>query len=146
MGAGPFFHGGTRKLRRGGILLPPAKSGAPSSADFGADGVCRRDRVYVTDDLDQARMFAILAPPKGHGSVYEVEPLGDLEPDPDFRGETGSWQVSMARVLRVVERRVTEVFGCGMAEVAAICSSDGDPYPPANRLLVAPPHHGEASQ
>lgn len=131
---GSYFHGGTRKLHRGGILLPPLKSGAASSADFGAGSVCRRGRVYITDDLDQARMFAILAPPKGEGSVYEVEPLGELERDPDFLGESGSWEVPMARVLRVVERRVTEVFGCNMATVAAICSSDGDSYPAASRL------------
>jgi len=129
-----LYHGGTRKLRRGGILLPPDRTGAATTADFGAGGACRRDRVYVTTELDQALMFAIMAPPRGHGSVYEVEALGDLEVDPDYIGPGGSYSVPMARVLRVVERRVTRVHGCTLEQVAAICSADGDSLPTTDRL------------
>jgi Rifampin ADP-ribosyl transferase len=135
----PLFHGGTRKLR-GRLLLPPVRTGAPTTADFGAAGACRRDRVYVTTDLEAARLFAIMAPPKGNGNVYEVEPLGDLEVDPDYLGDEGrSYAVPMARIIRVVERRVTELHGFDKHQVAAICSLDGDPYPTANRLVATQP-------
>lgn len=115
-----LYHGGTRKLRKGGVLLPPSRSGVPNTAEYGARDVCRADRVYLTDELDVARMFALLAPPGGHGSVYEVEPIGGLERDPDYLGVGESWQVPMARVIRVVERRVAELYGHGMEEVAAV--------------------------
>ena len=134
MSSGPYYHGGTRTLGRGRLLLPPSRTGAPSSADFGAGAVCRRDRVYITTDLDQARMFAIMAPPKGNGSVYEVEPIGALEADPDYSGSAECFQVPEARVLLIVEKRVEQVFGCGIAEIAAIVTADGDSFPTANRL------------
>jgi Rifampin ADP-ribosyl transferase len=138
-----LFHGGTRKLHRGDVLLPPERTGAPTTADFGAAGVCRPDRVYLTTDLEAARLFAIMAPPKGNGSVYEVEPIGDLEVDPDYLAEDESaYAVPMARILRVVERRVTDLHGLDMHQVAAICSSDGDSYPTSERFaaLGQPPH------
>ncbi len=132
---GPFFHGGTRRLHRGGVLLPASRTGAPSLADHGAEGVTRRDRVYFTDQLEMARMFALLAPPKGHGSVYEVEPLGDLEHDPDYiAAEGGSWQAPMARVVRVVERRVTTCQRLDISEAAVILNGDGEPWPVSARF------------
>ena len=119
-GRATFYHGGVRRLHRGGVLLPPSKSGAPSTADFGAGEVCRRDRVYIISELDQARMFALMAPPKGHGDVYEVEPLGELEPDPDYSGPGESYAVPMARVVRVAERNVRELHGLNLEQVAAV--------------------------
>lgn len=135
----PLFHGGTRKLHRGGVLLPPDRSGASTTADFGASAACRRDRVYLTTDLEAARLFAIMAPPKGNGSVYEVEPIGELEVDPDYLSDEGAaYAAPMARVLRVVDRRVTQLHGFDKHQVAAICSLDGDPYPTAERLAAQP--------
>jgi hypothetical protein len=132
---GPFYHGGVRRLHRGGVLLPPCRTGAPSSSEYGAAHVHRRDRVYLTPVLEHARFFALLAPPRGCGDVYEVEPLGELEPDPDYQGppEGASVAVPMARVVRVVERRVSDVQGLGPREVAALLTPDGDLYVAAAR-------------
>lgn len=135
----PFFHGGPRTFGRGRLLLPPTRTGARSGAEFGGEGVCRRDRVYITNELLYARVFALLAPPKGHGSVYEVEPIGETEPDPDYSGPGLCLEVPEARVLRIVEKRVTQVQGLGMREVAAILTEDADPYPPALRLATDRP-------
>lgn len=132
--SGPFFHGGVRGLRRGGVILPPRITGVPSNADYGAEGVCRRDRVYLVDELDQARIFAILAPPVGHGDVYEVEPLGEQEPDPDYSGPGECLQAELAKVVRVVERRVQTVQGLSMEEVLAAVTPDGDSYTSAERF------------
>jgi Rifampin ADP-ribosyl transferase len=107
-----FFHGGVPNLRKGDLLLSPARTGAPSLASFGGEGVTSRDRVYVIDDLEQARLFALLAPPRGNGSLYEVEPIGKRERDPDYLG-----------IVRVVDRCVTSWQGLTMVQAAALLSS-----------------------
>lgn len=107
-----LYHGGIRKLKRGDLILPPTRTGVPSCADYGAEAVCRRDRVYMVDDLDAAKMFALSNPQQGGGGdVYEVEPIGPTEPDPDYLGEGVCLQAPMARVIRVKARRVNELFG-----------------------------------
>lgn len=115
-----LYHGGARWLDRKGVILPPSRTGAPCGSDFGGAGVHRRDRVYLTSSLDEARMFALLAPPRGGGTVYEAEPIGDTEPDPDYSGPAVCVQVPMARIVRVVDRRVRELGGLGPAEVLAV--------------------------
>lgn len=134
--AGPLFHGGVRRLHKGSVLLPPSRSGSWSCADYGAAHACRRDRVYVTTELDQARLFALMAPPHGCGDLYEVEPLGALEVDSDYLGPGASYSVPMARVVRVIERHVSEVQGLGPQEAAALLGSDGDLFPAGARLVV----------
>lgn len=95
-----YFHGGAPGLR---MILPSSKTGAPSNADYGAEGICRRDRVYIVTSFSAAAMYAALHP-SGRGVVYEVEPIGALEPDPDFIPGEGceiqSLQCESARVLR----------------------------------------------
>jgi hypothetical protein len=112
-----FYHGGVRRLHRGGLILPSSRTGAFSTADYGAADVCRRDRVYVCTDLQAARAYAAMYAKGpgdiGRGDVYEVEPLGTLAPDPDCYVPGLSWEVPMARVLRVVERWVQLEPGMG---------------------------------
>jgi hypothetical protein len=136
--SGPWYHGGVPGIYRGGLILPPSTTRAPSLADYGAVGVCRRDRVYVTDWLDAARMYACMAPFKRAGWVYEVEPVGALEPDDDFVGDDQDDYTSMcapeARVLRVVERNVAEFQGLNRAQLARLLSKDGDSFPTGLRL------------
>jgi rifampin ADP-ribosylating transferase len=134
---GPLFHGGTRRLDRVGLILPPSKTGVATTGEYGAGAIHRADRVYLTTELEQARIFAICAPPKGRGDIYECEPIGDLEPDPDYSGLGASWAVPMARIIRVVERNVREVAGLGAPEVAALLTADGDTYPMGDRFQGA---------
>lgn len=105
-----YFHGGTNRLVPGDLVLPPVRTWAKRSDQFGAlvlkravQKVYRADRVYVIDDVRGACIFAACFPcPRGRlGKVYVVSPIGDLEEDKDFDG-TGSWAVPMARVLQVV--------------------------------------------
>lgn len=123
--AGPLFHGGVRGLYPGNLLLPPNRTRAPSIAAVTSDGVCRTDRVYLTADLAVARLFAHLYPPRGGGWVYEVEPLGDLEPDPTLRtmlvdaDPAQSFAVPEARVVRVAERNVREFNGRSFRQTLA---------------------------
>jgi len=98
-----YFHGGYGGLKEGGILLPPSITGAKSCADYGAGHVCRRDKVYVSVDVEDARLVAALTPA---GKVYQVEPLGDVSPDPDCNIPGVSFECDRARVIRVVPRRI----------------------------------------
>ena len=65
----------------------------------------RRDRVFVAVNERVSRVYAGMYP--GGGDLYEVEPLGDLEPDADLRVDDPiSFQVAAARVRRVLARGI----------------------------------------
>lgn len=98
-----YYHGGYGGLRPGQLILPPSKTGAASTAQFGAADICRTDRVYVTTNFAAAYTFACLHW-SGRGKVYEVAPIGPLEQDPDATYDGYSFQCEAARVVRV--RRV----------------------------------------
>lgn len=100
---GPFFHG-TRAPRDPGELLEPGRAsnyGARRTASF----------IYLSASLDAATWGAELATGDGPPRVYEVEPTGPLEDDPNltdqkFAGNpTRSYRSSAP--LRVV-REVTD--------------------------------------
>jgi hypothetical protein len=78
-----YFHGGVPGLRSGDLLLPPAATGTARAltTELGHLGTfARSDRVYLTTDRAAARAFAACYP---DGALYVVEPVGDVEPDPD---------------------------------------------------------------
>lgn len=62
-------------------------------------------------------MYAALYTNGGKGACYEVEPVGEVEPDPDCTVPGMSYQVPSARVVRRVKmmschrRRIFRVFG-----------------------------------
>ncbi len=95
-----YWHGGRPGLRPGTFLLPPNITKAPSCSDFGAAGVHRRDRVYVTTVQAAALVFAA-----GHpdGVVYECEPVGQVTPDPDCNAPGLSFECEKARIVRVIK-------------------------------------------
>lgn len=94
-----YYHGGRPGIQRGAFLLPPDITKAPSCSEFGAAGVHRTDRVYITTSLAAAMVFAV---GQRKGCVYEVEPVGELEHDPDCNEVGLSFQVPKARVRRVI--------------------------------------------
>jgi hypothetical protein len=65
-----------------------------------------RSRVYVTTIRNLARTYAARYNfGRMPGAVYNVLPLDDLEPDPDYEGFDVSF-CSSARIVRVSEKRV----------------------------------------
>nr|WP_234897210.1 hypothetical protein [Sinorhizobium medicae] len=74
-----YFHGGFGGLTVGQFVLPPATTKAPSTARFGAAGVCNTNKVYVCTDQHGALLYACMHW-SGCGKVYEVEPIGELTP------------------------------------------------------------------
>tara|TARA_Y100000310_G_C20369916_1_gene663021 strand:- start:168 stop:515 length:348 start_codon:yes stop_codon:yes gene_type:complete len=101
-----YYHGGYPHLRCGDFILSPDETGFPSTAEFGAP--VDTAKVYVTTDKRAAEVFASCFPEvnkKGRGGrVYQVEPVGELEHDPDATGRGYSFQCPKARVLKCFER------------------------------------------
>lgn len=95
-----YWHGGRPGRKRGEFLLPPQITGAPSSSDFGAAAVHRRDRVYITTDKAAALLFAAGWP---DGVVYECEPIGAIEPDPDCNAPGMAFQCERARIVQCLK-------------------------------------------
>lgn len=79
-----WFHGGVPGLNVGDLLLSPDESGTTNrlSASTPADAQhgTRTDVVYLARHQDHARAYAALYP---DGALYEAEPIGPTEPDPD---------------------------------------------------------------
>ena len=100
--AGPFFHG-TRALLSPGDLLEPGYSsnyGQRSTANF----------IYLTATIDAAIWGAELAVGEVSGRIFEVEPTGPIENDPNLTDQkfpgnpTRSYRTrEPLRVLREVE-------------------------------------------
>jgi len=101
-----YFHGGYPGLKPGDLLLPPDQTGtdhrlSATSAELGAPAYATRaDIVYVTTLRDAARSYAAFYP---DGALYRVEPVGDLEPDPDCAEPGLSWHCPAARIAAVVD-------------------------------------------
>lgn len=101
-----YWHGGPAGRQRNNYLLPPIVTGSKSVSDLVPNNVHRRDRVYVTTSYKAALLYA-----SGFrkGVVYLVEPVGDLEQDPDCFDPTLSFQCDRARVLKVIKPKPWEI-------------------------------------
>ena len=98
---GPFFHGTKADLRIGELLTAGFRS------NYRPEVVM--NHIYFTAIVDGAGLAAELAAGKGVPRVYEVEPTGDFEDDPNvtdkkFAGNpTRSYRSASAlRVIREV--------------------------------------------
>ena len=114
-----YYHGGVGHLQKGQFLLPPTITRLTKScSEFGAAGIHRRDRVYVTTDAHAAFVFAAGAPAHT-AAVYEVEPE-DLSHDPDCTVIGTSFECLRAKIVRVVQvltpdERERVMFGLALA-------------------------------
>lgn len=73
--SGAYLHGTKSDLAAGDLLVP----GRPSNFEDGRIS----NNVYMTQTLDAAVWGAELAAGEGPGRIYIVEPLGDVEDDPN---------------------------------------------------------------
>ena len=104
-----YYHGGRPGMKPGQLILPSSVTGARSLADHGASGVCRRDRVYVATQFEAACLYAAMYPSKKAACVYLVEPIGEIEPDPDCNLPGLSFSAEKARIVKVIKLTRTEV-------------------------------------
>jgi rifampin ADP-ribosylating transferase len=112
-----YFHGGNRGLKVGDYILPPSETGSDSASDFGAQIVHRKDRVYVSTRQTDAQLFASVS---REPVVYEVEPEGELAPDPDCTSGVS--------------------FTCPKAKVIAVHRISGKNIKKARKALIAGSH------
>mgnify|MGYP001356936212 CR=1 FL=1 len=106
MAGSTYYHGGFPGLVAGDRLLPPDATGATTrlsrlAAALGAPHGTRTDVVYLATVQEHARAFAALYP---DGALYEAEPVGDVEPDPD--APEAAVMVPAAIITAVIRPRV----------------------------------------
>lgn len=107
-----LFHGGVGGLWPGNMILPDMAHGryvdgcadceAHRRGEHGTDPLTPAGWVYASTDRPYARYYASRAV---KGWLYEVELMGDVE-----RSEEDlfpSWRARSAKVIRVIEKRVT---------------------------------------
>ncbi|GIT82070.1 hypothetical protein LLS1_37390 [Leifsonia sp. LS1] len=101
-----LWHGGAAGLAVGDRLLPPTHTNAIGNlADLGMKE-SRRDRVYFTLDRELARVFAAaVMRMTGASALYRVEPVGEMDLDPDFPAV--GFQAKQARIVEVIETNIT---------------------------------------
>ena len=92
-----FYHGGAPGLSE---ILPPIETGSSCSSDYGAGHVHDRKKVYITTDPNAALIFAALHPSRD-GVVYQVEPYGEIENDPDCDQDDLSFQCDGAIIVGI---------------------------------------------
>lgn len=98
---GPFFHGTKADLRVGDLLTPGFRSNYRPEVTM--------NHIYFTSRLDGAGLAAEIIPGEAPPRVYEVEPTGPFEDDPNvtdkkFPGNpTRSFRSAAA--LRIVAER-----------------------------------------
>jgi rifampin ADP-ribosylating transferase len=127
---GPFFHGTKADLLPGDLLEPGRSSnfGAGRTANF----------VYLTATLDAAVWGAELATGEAPGRIYQVEPTGPFEDDPNLTdqrfpgnptrsyrtrdplrvvGEVTDWAGHAPEVLQTMIDRIEEVKRQGVEAI-----------------------------
>ena len=82
-------------MRKGQMILPPYITGAKSTADYG-NSVCDRSKVYITTKYEAALMYAAGV----RGDVYEVNPIGPIEDDPDCNEHGLSFSCDSAKIIK----------------------------------------------
>ena len=127
---GPFFHGTKADLQPGDLLEPGYSSnfGEGRAANF----------IYMTATLDAATWGAELAIGDGPGRIYEVEPTGPIEDDPNLTdqrfpgnptrsyrtrdplrvvGEVGNWEPHPPDVVRSMRDHLEEMKRRGIEAI-----------------------------
>jgi rifampin ADP-ribosylating transferase len=128
--SGRLFHGTKADLRIGDLLEPGRRS------NYGEGRTA--NHVYLTATLDAATWGAELAVGEGRGRIYVVEPMGELEDDPNVTdrkfpgnptrsyrtrdpvrivGELLDWVGHSPEKLRAMRDRVEERMRTGAAEI-----------------------------
>ena len=127
---GPFYHGTKADLQPGDLLQAGYRSnfGEGRTANF----------VYLTATLDAATWGAELSVGEGPGRIYQVEPTGPIEDDPNLTdkrfpgnptrsyrtreplrvvGEVADWEPHDSEVLQAMRDRLAELDRQGVEAI-----------------------------
>lgn len=143
-----FWHGGAPGLSIGDVIIPrdelPLSNLDRHLAMINEDPT-DTGRVYITTNRKFAIAWAIRrsnSPFKGArtGSVYRVDPIGQVDPDPDFPAAAGSYVADRAVILDVDRRRVTGSPAVANKVIAPFTTwSDGSRTYTADGWMTVPP-------
>ena len=89
-----YFHGGRAGFK---AILPPSVSGAEQNGVVPDRCSGRKERVYITTDV--ADLQSLWASRQSSPMLYEVEPEGAIEADPDHKGVDVSFQCEKAKIV-----------------------------------------------
>ena len=127
---GPFYHGTKASLKPGDLLAPGY------SSNYGERK--RANYVYLTATMDAAIWGAELAAGDGPGRIYQVEPTGDFENDPNLTdkkfpgnptrsyrtryplrvvGEVSDWEGHAPEVLQQMRDHLDELKRMGIEAI-----------------------------
>jgi len=128
--SGPFYHGTKVELALGHLLRPGYRS------NFGTG--MEANYIYMAATLDAAIWGAELAVGEGTGHIYQVEPTGPFEDDPNLTdkkfpgnptrsyrtrqplrvvGEVPDWEPHAPEVLEAMRNRLEELRRLGVEAV-----------------------------
>ncbi|WP_129590875.1 NAD(+)--rifampin ADP-ribosyltransferase [Bradyrhizobium shewense] len=93
----PYFHGGNAGLKVGQYILPPAETGAAQNGSVPSH-IRGKDHIYMVRDFVEAAPWAA-----HHESpiIYQVEPEGNVENDPDVEKPGLSYRCPKAKIVAV---------------------------------------------
>lgn len=127
---GPFYHGTKADLQPGDLLQPGHRS------NFGERR--KANYAYLTATLDAATWGAELAVGEGPGRMYQVEPTGPIEDDPNLTdkkfpgnptrsyrtrhplrvvGEISGWEPHPPEVLQGMRNHLEELKRLGVEAI-----------------------------
>jgi len=127
---GPFYHGSKADLKPGDLLQPGHHS------NFGQQR--EANYVYLTATMDAATWGAELAVGDGPGRIYQVEPTGPIQDDPNLTnkrfpgnptrsyrtqhplrvvGEISDWEPHPSDVLQSMRNRLEELKQLGVEAI-----------------------------
>ncbi|WP_354116524.1 NAD(+)--rifampin ADP-ribosyltransferase [Bradyrhizobium sp. LA7.1] len=93
----PYFHGGNASLKVGQYILPPSETGASQNGSVPSH-IRGKDHIYMVRDFVEAAPWAA-----HHQSpiIYQVEPEGNVENDPDVEKPGLSYRCPKAKIVAV---------------------------------------------
>jgi rifampin ADP-ribosylating transferase len=127
---GPFYHGTKADLKPGDLVEPGHRS------NFGEGA--KANYVYLTATLDAATWGAELGVGEGPGRIYQVQPTGRIEDDPNLTdkrfpgnptrsyrtrqplrvvGEILEWEPHPPEVLQAMRHRLDELKRLGVEAI-----------------------------
>lgn len=101
-----YYHGGVAGLQVGDMVEPYSVTGKASWGNVNSPRY-RRDKVYISSDFTTAVSYAESGTDRPSNTVYEVEPIGEIEAD--FHCPKYQCHCDRARVLRVIPVTDAEV-------------------------------------
>lgn len=110
-----WWHGGPRI--RDDYLLPPSETGQRLVTEWHPTDTSDIDdptKVYLVNDRTAALMYAAVQPDPW---LYQVEPEGPIEDDPDFTQAASGTNVDGLRSVRVLRARILRRLKPSRAEV-----------------------------